>query len=211
MKKVLLAAMLLGIQQTSARNYTEYSYFSGIYVGAGVGGTIFKIKAEKKDGDNVEKASQNGNQISFYSLFGSSKELNGSPFCVGGEIGIEISTSKNKEVTLGNEKAELTSHGANPSVGFWVGYVMSDHAALIFLKGGVAYGKTRLKNYRENLTNSQLAPFVGVGVQKALCSTWHVRISLDTEIKTSKSNDHYNLENRRPLRGRFIFIRNIKF
>jgi hypothetical protein len=211
MKKVLLAVMLLGIQQTSARNYTEYSYFSGTYVGTGISGTFSETKAGKKVNNDAEKISQNRNQVFFNLLFGGSKESNGSPLCFGGEIGADFSASKTEEVAFGKEKAKLTHSGINPSVGFFIGYVMSDHAALVFLKGGAVHGKTTLKNPQEDLTVSQLAPFVGIGIQKALCSTWHARISADLKVKTSKSNDHYYLESGKSVAVRFTLIRNIKF
>ncbi|MDR1235858.1 MAG: hypothetical protein LBJ96_02520 [Holosporaceae bacterium] len=211
MKKVFLGVMLLGIQQTSARSYTEYSYFSGTYFGTGVSGTFSESKAEKKKDGGVEEISRDRNQLFLSLLLGGSKESNGSPLCFGGEIGADFSTSKKAEVTFENEKAKLTYGAINASVGFFVGYVSFCHRTLLFLKGGVIHGKTSLKNSLENLTVSQLAPFVGVGIQKAVCPTWHVRFSVDLKMKTSKSNDHYHLESGKSLTVRFMLIRNIKY
>ncbi|MDR1561036.1 MAG: hypothetical protein LBS23_01630 [Holosporaceae bacterium] len=213
MKKVMLAEIfivsivMMGEARCNADSQCEAceGTIDGFFCGGGIGYEF----SENEASSNKAKESQKNNRPFGTVVIGAGKGMHAHPVYFGGEISVDLSSTKHASVKLNGTEIKMRGNGVAPSFCFRVGYLSPATNFMMFIKAGGAQKKSTME-YSINscpykITNAKLTPIVALGVEAALKRKIGVRAEIEYEMENSKSNDEHKLKSGPGLKLKLIF------
>ncbi|MDR0968393.1 MAG: hypothetical protein LBL99_02015 [Holosporaceae bacterium] len=222
MKKIILAgamsvlAISLNVNAADAVAADEGEAvscpFDSVYFGLGIGGSFWKNKAENvildADAANAQKdfldGNKDANRFIGTVVIGGGKALKGK-FYVGAECLVDFTSSKNKDINLnkdianvgrkGEKFGSLKNRGIVPALGLRFGYVVNNNW-LVYVKPSLLFPKTTYKfkdtEGKENEIGSlsKAAFSVALGLEKAFCKKFSARLEGEYVFRNNKTFEY---------------------
>jgi hypothetical protein len=144
-------------------------------------------------------------------IFGSGKTMSAYHIYLGGEILVDFAKTKRADQKLDGVNVRLRNNGIAPSFGFRIGYPGTTSCTLFFVRAGATYAKSVMEYNDWKLTNAKLAPFLGVGLEKAFSKKVSLRGDMEYRWKNNKANDAYKLERGHAVNIRVLGVYHVKY